>query len=110
MEELRQGQGIIDLMNSYAWAALTYGLVGLVLFIGFLLYGVWKVLKVVKSLPIRDCAGALLGANLVACMVGTLLMMATGSFGTSLVAMFYITGGFAAAYLQKGACEKQELC
>jgi hypothetical protein len=32
MEDLRQGQGIIDLVNSYASIALFYGLVGLLLF------------------------------------------------------------------------------
>jgi O-antigen ligase len=36
MEHLRQGQGIIDLVNVYAQVALGYGLIGLSLFVGFL--------------------------------------------------------------------------
>ena len=34
MEELRQGQGIIDLVNYYLAVALEYGLIGLLLFLG----------------------------------------------------------------------------
>ncbi|HEV7914585.1 MAG TPA: O-antigen ligase family protein, partial [Albitalea sp.] len=41
MEELRQGQGIIDLVNSYASIALLYGLGGLLLFVGVFLTGLW---------------------------------------------------------------------
>ena len=36
MEELRTGEGIIDLVNAYLAFALAYGLVGLGLFVGFM--------------------------------------------------------------------------
>jgi O-antigen ligase len=40
LEHLRQGQGIIDLVNTYAIYAMSYGLVGLGLFVVFLGSGI----------------------------------------------------------------------
>ena len=102
LESLRQGQGIIDLMNTYASAAMAYGIVGLALFIGFFVVGLLKTYRLVRSSANDDPDLSLLGANLVASMVGTLVMMATGSFGNVLEKMFYILAGLAAAYVQFG--------
>jgi O-antigen ligase len=48
MQELRQGQGIIDIVNTYLRVTLNYGLVGLTLFLGIfgtILIGLRRVLK-----------------------------------------------------------------
>ena len=92
LEDLRQGQGIIDLMNTYAMIAMYYGLVGLTLFLGAFLLAMWRVRKV------PDSTESQIGNTLIACMMGILLMMATGSFGTSLAQMFYVFMGLADGY------------
>jgi O-antigen ligase len=81
MEELRQGQGIIDLVNAYATVALFYGLVGLALFVGAFTVGIAKAYRALRvARASYDDDATRLGASLIACMVGTLVIMAAGGF------------------------------
>ncbi|MBV8306964.1 MAG: O-antigen ligase family protein, partial [Gammaproteobacteria bacterium] len=73
MEDLRQGQGIIDVVNAYASIALFYGLVGLFLILAFVLSGLAQAFRAVRATTVADPDFALLGASLVACTLGTLL-------------------------------------
>ena len=98
MEDLRQGQGIIDLVNTYAGVALFYGLVGLFLFLAFIFVALSRVRKVARQVARSDPDLALLGVTLVACIVGTLTMIAGCSLISAYAKMFYALGGLAAAY------------
>jgi hypothetical protein len=98
MQDLRQGQGIIDLVNSYADVALFYGLVGLSFFVGFISTALFKAYHRSRSTKAADPDIALLGACLVSCIAGTLLMMENCSFVLGYEKMFYVLAGFAAAY------------
>jgi O-antigen ligase len=49
MESLRQGQGIIDLVNTYAGIALSSGLVGLSLFVSIFAMTMWKLWQKTRS-------------------------------------------------------------
>jgi O-antigen ligase len=100
LDELRTGYGIIDLMNAYAAIGMSYGLVGLGLLIGFFVAGMWKAYRLVRRSAGSDADLSLLGVGLIACMLGTLVMMAVGGFGTSVEKMFYILAGLAAGYAQ----------
>jgi O-antigen ligase len=82
MEELRQGQGgIIDLVNAYATVALFYGLVGLALFMGAFVVGLADAYKALRSARAAyELDSVMLGASLIACVVGTLFVMAAGGF------------------------------
>jgi hypothetical protein len=102
LEELRQGQGIIDLVNTYASVALFNGLVGLALFLGAMVVGLWAATGVMQRSRRSDHGLAALGACLIACMVGTLLMMATGSFGTGLAKVTWVLAGLLLAYARIG--------
>jgi hypothetical protein len=98
MEDLRQGEGIIDIVNTYLGVALNYGLVGLFLFLGFILIGLTKTYLRVRDLAQSDPEFALFGASLIACIVGTLIMIDSSSFILGCEKMFYVLGGLAAAY------------
>jgi len=100
LEDLRQGQGIIDLMNGYAAVALAYGLVGLGLLMGFFLSCFWNAYRVSRAMARADVDLSMVGASLVACMAGTLLMLAMGGFGGGVEKMFYVLAGLAAGYAQ----------
>ena len=80
LEEFRTGEGIIDLVNTYAIVALTYGLVGAGIFVAIFVVSSLKTFGVVRQLAPYDIDAALLGVVLVACIVGTMLVLATTSF------------------------------
>jgi len=98
MEDLRQGQGIIDLINTYAQIALYYGLCGLSLFVAFILVGLRKTYLFTKTLTLSDPDLASLGACITACILGTLVMIASISFEFGVEKMYYVLAGLAMAY------------
>jgi O-antigen ligase len=98
MAQLRQGQGIIDIVNTYAGTALEYGLVGLSLFLGFILVGMIKGYRSMMQIRLRDSDLARLGSCMLACIVGSLLMMYNCSFVFGYEKMFYVLAGLTAAY------------
>jgi hypothetical protein len=73
MMQMMQGEGIIDLVNTYVQIALISGLVGLALFSGFfsmILIGLWRVIRIHgrRDQEVTNCARILL-ALLVAILV-----------------------------------------
>jgi hypothetical protein len=100
LEDLRQGQGIIDIVNAYASIALGYGLLTLVAFVGaFTLVTIRCVLRV-RDLSSTDPDLALLGASLVACMVAALLMLATVNLYLSVGSLTWALLGLGAGYVR----------
>jgi hypothetical protein len=98
MEDLRQGEGIIDLVNTYLGVALGYGLVGLFCFLSFILLGMAKVYARTRELARSDPDLALFGTSLVACIVCTLVMIESNSFNIGPEKIFYLLAGFSTAY------------
>ena len=104
MEDLRQGQGIIDLVNAYATIALGYGLVGLGLFTGFFGIIVARCFKAVRQISALDPDFALTGGALVAILVSTLVMLFTVNLYMSIGALAWALAGMGVTYqrLAKG--------
>jgi len=98
LEHLRQGQGIIDLVNVYASIAMLYGGVGLVLFIAPFLLAMYGTYTNSRKLQKVNPDLSLMGNALFSCMMGTAFFMYTGSFGTGLAKFFYILAAFGIAY------------
>jgi hypothetical protein len=87
MEDLRQGQGIIDIVNTYIGVALQTGLVGLAFYLGIFASTLWALLR----LQWRERAGgegARVAAGLFATLVGAMAVLATAS---SIVVMPQVT-------------------
>ncbi len=98
MEEMRQGQGIIDMVNSYLAVALPYGAVGLFLFLGPFVYGLWacwhaRSLNAHAGAEIDRLGRALLGA-----MVAALVTIATVSSISVVAPIYWILAGFCVGY------------
>jgi len=72
MQAMIQGEGIIDIVNSYVAVALNSGMVGLALFIGVLLGNAWAVWQCQQRWP-HDSPEKLLGRALLASMVGAMV-------------------------------------
>jgi hypothetical protein len=98
MEDLRQGEGIIDIVNTYLGVALNYGLIGLFCFLSFILLGIKKVYTRSKELIRSDPDLALVGSSLIACIVGILIMIDSNSFALGCEKMFYALAGLTTAY------------
>jgi hypothetical protein len=98
MEDLRQGQGIIDIVNTYIGVLLFHGWVGLILFLGFILSASAGVFRAAKASISIDSDWALLGFNILGCIIGMLLMIADSSLIYGVEKMFYILIALAAAY------------
>jgi len=101
LEDLRQGQGIIDLVNAYASVAMFYGLLGLSLFVGTFLVGIAGAIRTAKGAAQSDADLRWLGSALIACMVGTLVMLGIGSLDRGQT--LYAFAGLLAAYARLGA-------
>jgi len=79
MEEMRQGEGIIDIVNVYASIALSFGFAGLACFVGAYGLSLLKCFRVVRLTAASDPGYAMLGASLIACMAAMMLMLGTVS-------------------------------
>jgi hypothetical protein len=77
MEDLRQGQGIIDILNAYLSVGAAYGLVTLSALVLFLLTAAGTCLKATRLNRQGDPDTSRLGAALLASLAGTMLIMYT---------------------------------
>jgi hypothetical protein len=102
MEDLRQGEGIIDIVNAYAGVALFYGAIGFTLFITVLLYPLLCGLLALRRWMTIEADFGVLGASLLACTLGTLLMIGTTSLINAYQVMYYALAGLVVAYVGCG--------
>jgi O-antigen ligase len=103
LEQFRTGEGIIDLVNTYAILGLTYGLVGVALFIGVFIAAVVKIVRLVRRLAPVDPDTAMMGSAMLGCIVGTLLVLATTSFLHAMPYFVWAFLGLADAYVRVAA-------
>jgi hypothetical protein len=97
MEEMRQGQGIIDMVNSYLGVAMSSGLVGVFLFSGILASSAFGVWRAMRRTPV-DSEARVLGRALLAAMTGAAVTIATISFIILIPLIFWMLAGFGVAY------------
>jgi O-antigen ligase len=100
MEAMRQGQGIIDIVNTYIGVALAYGLVGLSLFVGFFFAVLWGIRKAMRSFNDPDEEMARLGRALFATLTGILVIIFTVSSITIIPIVYWSVAGLGVAYTQ----------
>lgn len=99
MEDLRQGQGIIDMVNAYANIALSFGLVSLAVFLSFFIVIIWRCVKTMRALSGQDADLKLMGASIVASMLGGLAMIATVNLYLSIAPFTWALAGLASGFL-----------
>jgi len=99
LEELRQGQGIIDLVNSYLSIALASGLVGLSLFVAFFGVILFSIRKGMQGLDVND-ERHLLGRVLMATIIGILVIIFTVSSINVIPVIYWAVAGLGIAYIR----------
>jgi O-antigen ligase len=97
LEEMRQGQGIIDIVNSFLMIALRSGLIGLSLFLAFFGTIMVGIVRRMKRAPADDEVRQL-GQALLATLVGILVMIFTVSSINAVPVVYWALAGLGLAY------------
>jgi len=100
MEVMRQGQGIIDVVNSYIDIVLSYGIVGLGLFLFIFLGLFFTVLKKVRSLPPENQDLIDIGRSLYAILGAVLFIIFTVSSINYIPIFYWLIAGLCSAYIR----------
>ena len=105
-QELKQGQGIIDIVNTYVGVALASGVAGLSIFVAFFIAVLAGVLKGMKYLADRNSELFLLGRGLLATLLGILVMIFTISNVMLVPVIYWCVAGLCVAYVRMLALAK----
>lgn len=98
MQELKQGQGIIDIVNSYLEVGLSSGLAGLSLFSGVFITAAVGILVAMKNLADKNDEPYLLGQALLATLLGIMVIIFTVSSILVIPAIYWSVAGLGVAY------------
>ncbi|MFK3776063.1 O-antigen ligase family protein [Pseudomonas sp. NPDC089406] len=101
MQSMIQGDGIIDIVNTYISLALRVGLVGLALFVAFFASVLLGIHKAMRAFPDKDHEERLLGRALLATLLGILVIIFTVSSITVIPIVYWSVGGLGVAYIQR---------
>ncbi len=97
MQDLVQGEGIIDIVNTYLGIALFQGLVGLSLFLGFFLLALSTTYKAMRRFS-KNSEEHLCGRSLIASLVGVLVTIYTVSTIGVIPIVFWSLAGLMLSY------------
>lgn len=98
MEAMRQGQGIIDIVNTYIGIALPYGLIALLIFIGVFISLVLDCRKIFKRKTCDEDV-KLMGRILVACITGVMFTIFTVSSISYIPSLYWVLISLSACYV-----------
>lgn len=98
LEPMRQGEGIIDIVNTYLGVALRNGLVGLALFGGVFLAVIAGLVGSLRSVTDKDSEVHLLGRVLLAALVGSLVIITTVSSILVVPMLYWVLAGLGVGY------------
>jgi O-antigen ligase len=108
MQQLRQGQGIIDIVNTYLGVALASGFVGLSLFCGFFLVTLVELLFALRRAGDRDGEAYALGQALLCALLGILVITFTTSSIGLIATIYWSIAGLAQCYARAPALSREK--
>lgn len=100
MQSMIQGEGIIDVVNTYLGVALETGLVGLTLFTAFFVTILQSLRRAIRRLPRHQEEAHTLGRALLATLCGILVIIFTVSSISIIPVVYWSIAGIAVAYVQ----------
>ncbi|WP_397449718.1 O-antigen ligase family protein [Pseudomonas sp. NA-150] len=101
MQSMIQGQGIIDIVNTYLSVALRLGLVGLALFVAFFVTVLLGIRKAMRLFPDKDDEERRLGRALLATLAGIMVTIFTVSSISVIPVVYWSVAGLGVAYVQR---------
>jgi O-antigen ligase len=99
MESMRQGEGIIDIVNTYLALGLNYGLVGVTLFLLIFLILMFKSYRIMNKLPKEEVDLFRLGRVLISILAAILVTIATVSPIDYIPVFYWVFAALTAAYI-----------
>lgn len=99
MQSMKQGEGIVDIVNTYVAIGLGSGVIGLSLFLGVFLSVCIGLLKAIKQTRQSNEELNLLGRVLFAVLCSVLFMIATLSSIMTVPIIYWMLAGMGVAYL-----------
>jgi O-antigen ligase len=106
MQQMKQGEGIIDIVNTYLAVTLESGLVGLSLFAGFFIAVAAGVVKSMRSLRDRNDELYVLGQALFGTLLAILIIIASASSILVIAVIYWSVAGLCVAYARVLALAK----
>jgi len=106
LQALRQGQGIIDLVNTYISVSLSGGVIGLALFGGFFLAVAAGIYGGMRSLADQSDERYVLGQSLLATLAGIMLIIFTVASISIVPFVYWAVAGLGVAYARMLAVER----
>lgn len=100
MQVLVQGQGIVDLVNYYLQITLTYGLIGLTIFLTLLISFVLPLNKHLKTIKDQKSMEYLFGKSLLALLIGAFVTIATLSALNMVTTVLFLLAGLTVSYIR----------
>jgi hypothetical protein len=98
LQQMRQGEGIIDIVNSYLGIAMRNGLVGLGLFAGVFIMAIAGIIECLRRIKDKDSELHLLGRVLLAALVGAMVTITTVSSILAVPLLYWSLAGLALGY------------
>ena len=99
MEALRQGQGIIDTVNTFLTIAMYRGLIGLFLFVMIFFPSMLVIYRSNRNLPESEQMFSQLGRILISFMVAALFIISTVSNADFIPVIYTLAAAFMAAWI-----------
>jgi hypothetical protein len=99
MEEMRQGQGIIDVVNSYVGIGLSYGFLGIALFLLPFVIAMFSVFRAARKAEIYNPTVGLTGRALLGATVGILVVIGTASSIEFVPVIYWLMLGMCTSYV-----------
>lgn len=100
MLAMKQGGGIIDIVNTYLRVTLETGYVGLTLFVSIFISAMLSVRRYLKIVRDKKDPLHILGRSLIAILAGIMITIATASSIATVPIMYWSMVGLALAYTQ----------
>jgi O-antigen ligase len=100
MQSMRQGEGIIDIVNTYIGIALEQGYIGLGLFSAFFALTLLDIYRAIHSIPDKDSEEHLLGRALLSTLIAILIIIFTVSSISIIPIVYWSFAGLGIAYAQ----------
>jgi O-antigen ligase len=101
MEEMRQGEGIIDVVNTYLQIILQSGVIGLSTFIFIFIFVLKRILNLIKKFRKKgEKEAELLGCIIFSMILATMVMIGTTSSIDIIPIYYWILLGIGSAYIR----------